>query len=256
MSPAPMRIFNYHASAHALGAQFTRPFHHLIEVQAASALPVTGGHGHSRVDNFHFREFISFRSAHTHVSGAFQAEDGSNNTLVTSTVEGLNLMDVVTADRLVARLYSKHGVNNEEGSISIVGSEIENLRIAGHPVRVELNLELFERICTYEAAQKDYENKGDFYRIAHDPLKNGSTPQSGPNGVFLCSCVKEMETSFAGVERVGHSFSVRGFGKIFLGELTIRHAVRSLTMIRFELGSAVSGGGSAGGGVTNGHHFP
>ena len=40
---------------------------------------------------------------YTHVSGAHQADDGSHNTLVTSTVEGLNLLDVVTADRIVAR---------------------------------------------------------------------------------------------------------------------------------------------------------
>jgi len=40
---------------------------------------------------------------YTHVSGAHQTDDGSHNTLVTSTVEGLNLLDVVTADRIVAR---------------------------------------------------------------------------------------------------------------------------------------------------------
>src|SRR5260370_18212473 len=121
--------FHYHACAHAFSGRFARPFDHLIDVQAASSLPVIGGHGNSRVENFQFREFVSFRKGYTHVSGAHQADDDSNNTLVTSTVEGLNILDVVTADRIVARLYSKHAANEKEGRITMVGSKFQILPI-------------------------------------------------------------------------------------------------------------------------------
>ena len=257
MSPNPSSTFHYHGCADAFSARFTRPFDELIDVQAASSLPIVGGHGNSRVENFRFREFISFRKGYTHVSGAHQADDGSNNTLVTSTLEGLNLLDIVTADRIVARLYSKHKRDEAEGFFTIVGSKFENLRIAGCPVHIEIDQNVFEKIPTFRSALKDFENKGDFYKIAHDPFKTGqSIAARDANGAFLCSCVKEMDTDCPGVKRVGHCFFVPGFGKIFLGEVIIRYGERTVTMIRFELGSAVSGSGSGSGVTGNGHHFP
>ena len=257
MPPEPIRTFHYRGCAHAFAGNFTRPFQELIEVQAASALPINGGHGNARVENFKFREFISFRKGYTHVTGAHQDSDRSNNTLVTATLEGLNLLDVVTADRIVARLYSKHPDGAGEGVFTIAGSKFENLRIAGHPVNIDLDLKTIDSVPTYEAALKEYEKKGDFYKIAHDPLKTGKPiDPRGPNGAFLCSCVKEMETDYPGVVRVAHCFKVPGFGKVFLGELVIRYGERTLTMIRFELGSSISGGGSGSGATGNGHHFP
>jgi len=255
MSPKPGSTFHYHACAHAFNAHFTRPFQETIDVQAASSLPIVGGHGNARVENFRFREFLSFRKGYTHVSGALQPEDKSNNTLVTSTLEGVNLLDVVTADRVVSRIYSKHAENDREGSFTIAGSRIENLRIAGYKVEVHLDLELFERIPTYEEALEEFNKKGDFYKIAHDPFKNGESI-TDPKGVFLCSCVKEINTDCPGVTRKGHSFHVKGFGKIFLGEVVIRHGERTVTMLRFELGSSISGGGSGGGSTGNGHSWP
>ncbi|HVH50249.1 MAG TPA: hypothetical protein VM781_01180 [Candidatus Bathyarchaeia archaeon] len=252
-----MSTFHYHASAHAFSGSFTRPFDQLIDVQAASSLPVIGGHGNSRVENFQFREFVSFKKGYTHVSGAHQADDNSNNTLVTATLEGLNVMDVLTADRVVARLYSKHAAGELEGFVTMVGSKFENLKIAGYPVNLDLDFGLFENIRTFKEAQNSFENDGAFRRIALDPLGTGHNLQpQGPNGAFLCSLVKEMNTSCPGVRRTGHCFSVPGFGKIFLGELMIVHGERTLTMIRLELGSAVSATGSGSSAAANGRTYP
>ena len=257
MSPQPLRTFHYRACAHAYSGHFTRPFHATIDVQAPSSLPIIGGHGSSRVENFQFREFVSFRKGYTHVSGAYQADDDSNNTLVTSTIEGLNIMDMLTADRIVARMYTKHHADEYEGTFTMVGSKFENLRIAGCPVAVELNTELFESVPTFEAATKEFTKKGEFRRIAEDPFQTGQTLKPrGPNGAFLCSCVKEMEASCPGVKRVGHCFIVPGFGKVYLGEVVIRYGERILTMVRLKIGSAVDGGGAAGQIGGNGHHFP
>jgi hypothetical protein len=257
MSPQPFRTFHYHACAHAFSGSFTRPFCQTIDVQASSALPIIGGHGSSRVENFEFREFVSFRKGYTHVSGGHQADDDSHNTLVTSTVEGLNLLDVVTADRIVARLYSKHLPNEPEGFITLVGSKFENLRIAGCPVEIKLNTELFERLPTFAKAKKEYDEKGEIRKIAEDPFQTKQTlKEIKPDGSILCSCVKEMDTTCPGVKRVGHCFTVPGFGKIFLGEVLIRHAERTLTMVRLEIGSAVSGSGTAVQAFTNGRGYP
>lgn len=245
MSPKLPSTFHYHACAHALSARFTRPFDQHIDVQAATSLPIIGGHGNARVENFQFREFVSFRKGYTHVSGAHQDEDDSNNTLVTSVVERVNILDILTADRIVARLYSKHRAGEAEGNFSMVGSRFENLRIADCKVDVDLNLELFENIPTFKQAQEEFNKKGDFREIAEDPFQTGKPVKApGPNGAFLCSFVKQMKTTSPGVKRVGHSFSIPGFGKVFLGEVVIKHAERTLTMVRFEIGSAVSGSGT------------
>jgi len=257
MPPKPPSTYHYHACAHAFSAHFTRPFEHQIDVQAASALPITGGHGQARVENFQFREFLSFKRGYTHVSGAYQEDDNSYNTLVTSVLEGVNLLDIVTADRVVARLYSKHRVGEAEGFISLAGSRFEHLRIAGCDVKVEVDGDLFEKIPTFASAINNFDNKGDFHKIAHDPFKTGkSIDKPGANGVFLCSCIKEMKTDCPGVTREGHCFSVPGFGKIFLGEVLVMHAARNLTMIRFEIGSATKGGGTGGGAFSNGRTYP
>lgn len=260
MSPSPFRTFHYHACAHAFSGHFKRPFEHQIDVLAASVLPITGGHGQARVENFQFREFVSFRKGTTHVSGARLDDDKSHNTLVTATVEGLNLLDVVTADRIVARLYSKHHEDEAEGSFNMIGSRFEGLRIADCDVKVDLDLELFEKVRTYKEAVTEFDKKGDFYKIASDPFKDRGKEllkNPEPNGAFLCSCVKDIKTACPGVTRIGHhGFHVRGFGTIFLGEVVITHGQRTVTMIRFEMGSAVSATGTTVQASSNGRTYP
>lgn len=257
MSPKSARTFHYHACAHAFSAQFTRPFHHQIDIQAQSALPVVGGHGHARVESFEFRDFISFKKGYSHVSGGHQAGDDSNNTLSTAAVEGLNMFDVLTADRVVSRLYSKHPVGSTEGNITWIGSKFENLRVAGFPVHIELNVALFHDLLTYEAAEKAFTKGGEFRKIAEDPLNTGNALKPAQvNGVFLCSIVKEIKVDGPGVKVKGHSIYVPGFGTAYLGELIIKPGEKTLTMLRFELGSSVDGTGTAGGTKSNGRPWP
>jgi hypothetical protein len=254
----PVSLFHYHAYAHAFSGRFTRPFEAQIDVQAASSLPATGGHGGARVENFQFHEFISFKKGYTHASGAQQRADNSNNTLVTSALEGLNMLDILAADRIVARLYSKHAKDSAEGNITMHGSKFENLSICGHPVNITLDFDLFEGIQTYEQAQRAFlDPASDFHKIAEQPFHDGQVlkPQDD-NGVFLCSLVKEMDVDYAGVERCGHSLYVPGFGTVYFAEVLITHGQRTLTMLRFELGSTISASGSAISATTNGRQWP
>jgi hypothetical protein len=256
-TPIPSNYYHFNAHGHGLSAHFHRPIEHLIDVQAATSLPTTGGHGHSRVENFRFREFISFRAAYSHVSGSRNPVDDTYTTLVTATVEGLNLLDVVTADRIVARLATQHPTKDREPEVRLVGSKFENLQIAGCKVDLELDYDFFDRLNTFETMLNELASNPQFKKMAEDPFQTG-TANKLPDirGVLLCSLVKNMETTCPGVTRHGHCFVVPHFGKIYLGELLAWHGSRTLTMLRFELGSPISGTGSTGEATVNGSPWP
>jgi hypothetical protein len=251
-------IFNGHG--HALSGRITHPFDHQIEVQAGMSLPTTGGIGHARVENFRFREYVSFSTAYTYVAGSKRGRD-TYTTLVTSVVENLNILDVVTADRVVARLASHHSLdeklNQEEPEITLLGSKIDNLKISGCPVQLVFEDDLFLRCNTFETLKKEFDGSAGFRKMAADPFV--TTPPRvpvDPRGVFLCSLVKQMEINCPGVKVVGHAFEVPEFGRVYIGEVLAQYRKRTVTMLRFDLGCPLVGGFVAAQSIGNGHPLP
>jgi hypothetical protein len=246
MAPSPS--FHYHANAHALSGRLHRPLQHLVEVQAGSTLSIAGGHSHSRVDNFRFKEMISMTAGYSHVSGSEKHVNGKSvpTTLATATVEGLNILDMVTADRIVARLASSYDESSGESRILLVGSRFENLRIAGYEVKVTLHHELAVQLGTLADARKQLENNEEFRTMAADPFASGDSPEnSDAHGTIRCSLVKEVHPpKCPGVESRGvhgHVFVIPEFGKIRLAEVVFEHGRKTLTMLRVELGSPTDG---------------
>jgi hypothetical protein len=251
------KTYFYNAHAHGLSARFERPVEHMIEVQAATSLPTTGGHGNARVSKFKFQEFVSYETAYSHVSGSQNKADASYTTLVTATIEGLNILDVVTADRIVARMSSQHPGEHHEPHIVFLGSRFDNLRIAGCPVETELNHDLFLRLDTFAAIRKELESNNDFRKMAEDPYQTGQAQKlPDANGVLLCSLVKTMKVNCPGVTRHGHVFHVPQFGNIFMGEILAKHGIRTLTMLRLEMGSPVQATANVAETVVNGQTWP
>ena len=235
-------IFNGHG--HALSGHITHPFDHQIEVQAGMSLPTTGGIGRSRVENFRFQDYVSFTLGYTYVAGSNNGQ-GTYTTLVTAAVENLNILDVVTADRVVARLATQHKLDGDKPSeplITVLGSTIENLRIGGCSVDLQFEDDLFLRLNTFEALKKEFDANAGFRKIAADRFvtKPPRVP-ADPQGVFLCSLVKDMKINCAGVKREGHSFEVPEFGRVYIGEVLAQYSKRTVTMLRVELGCPIVG---------------
>jgi len=274
------RTFHYHASAHALSGQFWRPFQRIIEVQAPSTLPSIGGVGNSRVENFRLDNLVSFKAGYTHVMGSeMELKDAqgrpriAHTTQVTSTVEGLNVLDVITADRIVGRLTSIHDVEDQdaggEARIIMIGSRFENFRVAGCEAYVHLHPELLT-LDTFLAVRKLPE-KHEFWKLAADTVKavdpDAKIEKRAPeaHGALLCSLVKEVKFKCLdegqdvcpGVERHGrHRFHVREFGNVFLGEVFFQHGQKTLTMLRIELGSPNGAGMTVVQASSNGRPWP
>jgi len=263
MASAPVRsyqqsYFYFDACSQALTAHFTRPADHHIDALASSSLCSTGGHSTARVNKFSDGKFISFAAGYTEVSAGYEDDEASNDTQATATVEGLNILNVVTADLVVASTYSEHPTHASEGSVSMAGCQLENLRILGQPVKMELNFSLFDGIQTFKQAQEAYLQKGEFWQIAKDPFQTGQDlPPQKETGAFLCSLIKGgIQVDAPGVQTAGHTIVIPNFGTIYLAEMMISHAQRTFSMIRFNLDAAVIASGSVACGTTNGKQYP
>ncbi|HUL36017.1 MAG TPA: hypothetical protein VL128_19185 [Candidatus Eisenbacteria bacterium] len=229
MPASQSTAFHYHASAHALSGTFSRPIQKSIEVQGSVALPLGGGHGQAGVESFAFEKRLSFSHAYSRVSGS-KGTDNKHHTEATVAVAGLNILDVVTADRVVGRLTSEHDPAQREGHILALGSRFDNLCISGHPVRVVLDHQLFLDTPTYDHLSK---------KVA-GAKKSGKMAQES-NGVIVCSLVKSMEIDCPGITVEGHVITVPHFGKIYVCEIIAEPGKRLLSMLRLELGSPDAG---------------
>jgi len=277
------RVHYYHADGSALGATLETPIQAIVPVQAPISLPVVGGYATSRVENFNYESIFSFKSAYTNVAGTVSTKNGGWVTMVTSSVQGLNVLDVITADEVVTKIMTEHPRDPKDGydpKVSFVGSRISNLRIGGHRVKVTLDLDMCDqgdadkypgKPCLEDrkfvaAAEKQYKRMND--KAAFPAwVKDKTIPEwvkaryqwdnakRDARGMVLCSLVKELDGEFPG-KPCGHVLDVPEIGKIFLAELLVDHNSYRLVMMRLELGCGTKGGGGIGGGNIEGRTAP
>jgi len=215
--------FNFHGHGHALSGEFRHPLFALIPAQASASLSSIGGVALAKADNYHFQDFVCFKSAHTHISGKRRRGEGGETfvTHASTVVKGLNILGMVTADRIVSRLTSIHNPKEPEGHIIAEDSRFEGLKIDGEEVKVTLRHELLVKCKTFGDLAKSGK------MVAHDRKRQ----------VGICSLVEKIETKLSGVDLKRHLIEVKNFGKIFLAEVFSYPGTRTLTMLRLELGS-------------------
>jgi hypothetical protein len=254
-----------------------------IETQAASVLAADGGQSHARVLDFKFNSFISVADAHTEVSGSYDPCHDVHTTTAYSTLEKVNVADVLTADRIVARLAVYSFADDKETSFSITGSHFENLNIAGHKVEVKWPTYTFNGYETFSGAAGagGWMVGSELAKLKTDALKaleqtyhalKGMTgliegwKKNDPNrSTYLLSPanqatmeghenakVENNDWASAGIQQYGNVFCIPKFGVIRLFELVVHKHFRSLTMFRVQMCSgadgSTSGGGTVGGG--------
>ncbi len=184
----------------AIGAagRIIQPFQESIESQAATALAFVGGYGSARSAGFSYRGILKFDLAQSQVTGLpcdCDDEETSSVANIQSTVEGLNILDMVTADRVIANLVSTYPAPKGEPSILFFGSRFENLRIAGIPIDIDI--------------------------AAADPAE-------GP-------LVRLIVPERAGLRVYNNAIEVAGFGTVTLATATSSGSTGSLCMIQVDL---------------------
>ena len=218
--------FNFHGHGHALSGEFRHPLWSIIPAQASASLSSIGGIAMAKAENFHFQDFVCFKSAHTHISG--KRRDETFVTHASTVVKGLNVLGMVTAERIVSRLTSIHNPKEPEGHIIAEDSRFEGLKIDGEEVKVTLRHDLLVKCKTF----------GDLTKGIAGDEKSGKIVALGKDRqVAICSLVEKIETKLKGVDAKHHVIEVKNFGKIFLAEILAYPGTRTLTMLRLELGS-------------------
>jgi hypothetical protein len=281
--------FIFHAFAIGVSGRITAPFDEVIPVQASSALPGAGGFGTSRIENFRFRNILSFDAATAVVAGSDSpAQTGgqdsakspdmrSHDAVATTIVEGLDILGVVKADRIVARIASSHPFDKTKpSSIVPIGTSFENLRIAGHKAEIDLAIDTFSKLATAQSVRDAFRNNTDGFRDEFKQMtligREGDIPAAvkkyfsprdydtaenipQSNGVIIGSLVRQIKGLGPELMVCGHIVVVPSFGIIRLGELKITNSARRILMLQVHLGSTPEGNIGTCGAEGNGDGF-
>lgn len=264
------RDHEYHAEAHALAGNIVLPLEQDITPHALTTVPAKGGYRAQQAQEYRLETIISYGRAHTQVAGHKETvkKGGGWNTLATAVVEDLNILNIVTADRVVAQIHTHHYEDSYVPRISFLGTHFQNLRIAGHLVEIDLDVEIIgekpendqpytrdkgfvERISRQHARLRGHENVFEeiLHRYNRVPESFGS-PMDGQETVE-CSLVRQAKGSYPG-KTCGHVIHLRDFGTIYLAMAKIVHedynkkgiperTTVSVEMIRAEMGCIANG---------------
>jgi hypothetical protein len=266
------RVFYYHADASAVGGQLTYPEQRVLKTHGACSLAQAGGVSSTRLSDLSYDHILSAEQAQTHVSGAHRDGQGWS-TLVTSVVDKVDLLGVVTADRMVARLSVEHPQVGYGPKVTVVGSHFDNLRIGGVPVEVSIDVDLFQLPSSDRYPDLPWPDEPSLLRKAVDQSQQivgspglpeglrrryewiGSERDRAQKGYLLCSLVDGITGQVPG-QTFGHILLIPGFGTLFLGEVVVTSGGVRLTMLRAELGCSIEGTVSVAVCFSNGQPMP
>lgn len=281
MPKAVPRTHTFNAEAKIFEGSLSLPLVQQIQPQAHAMLPAEGGYRAQHSAGYRLEGILSYSAAHSQVAGNSGTKPGQGwETLSTTVIENLNVLEIVTADRVVGQIITEHPLAGYVPHVSFLGTRFENLRIAGHPVDLDYDPDILGSKPAKDGAYtKDSDLKSrvssQYDRILkaknlpedlHDRYNRLSSTLGSPETVE-CSLVNQAVGPYPG-QSFGHVIVIPHFGTITLAKLTVTHTdfvqktgspkltTVNLTMIDFQFGCAISGGGSGGGGQNNGGTLP
>lgn len=284
------RSHSFHAEAKALHGDFFLPLRHVIEPQASALLEPSGGYLSQHALPFRAEGVVSYRAAHTQVAGNKDLKEGHGwSTVSTAVIEGLNILEIVTADRIVAQIFAEYPLEGYVPKISILGTRFENLRIAGEPVTVKIDPDLFgekpakdlhytqdegfmSRVMARQKSLFAHSDLPEHTRATYERYNQGAVVKEEVvdgeptrTETIECSLASQIEGSFPGAA-YGHALSIPQFGTIHLVAAKLMHhdfvngvpqkTTVELKMIDAKLGCIGHGTVSAASARTNGGTAP
>jgi hypothetical protein len=223
----------YDATAYVFSAELEQPIQRTVGKQSFVELPGAGGYRFERSEPFRLEGIVSHEGGYTQVAGYQSSDNLGAITLATSVLEGVNILDVLTADRVVAQITSQHAVGASVPSVSFLGTRFENLRIAGQKIEIDPHLDILG--SKPEGDESYFNDGGVFSRIAHQYAnikRMAGLPQWASDqfnwdpakvqGQNQMDCSLVNGVSGTPGKSYGHVIDIPFFGKIFLAELTVK----------------------------------
>ena len=250
---------HFHGEAHVLSGQLQRPVEQRIEKHAEIILrDQKDGHLTRFTEEVNIEGLVSFQSGRTRVSGSRSLKNDPKNhgfvTVATSVVEGLNVFEVITADRIVAQVSTDYpmdsGRKDKDGRtehanyphVTFLGTHFDNVRVNGGLLTLKLNLGILgerEGDTSYlshrsflDRARKQTEritNAKDLpehlQRVFADRLKAMDKLKGSRESKITFSIVENIDNldtiPIPGVKVVGHVLILPHFGTVSLGEVNV-----------------------------------
>jgi len=297
MTPTPADSapsHDYHAQAQLLRGHLERPIDQAIEPLGAISLdgPMEG-HFARRAENVSIEGLISFARGETRVSGARSLKDNGWVTLATSILEGLNVFEIITADRLVSQISTDHPYKyGHFPHVTFLGTQFQSFRVSGFAPELKLNLgfcgdkpagdrsyfqdpkflrgveEQTERIAGARGLPKELKDEYD-ERLAYIKtlISAGNAGEKGGHKPITCSLVQSIgEIPIPGVQSFGNVLLIPEFGTVRLAEIELAEKADSktgrpnvyftLTAATMKLGCVGDGTLAAGTVQANGQSYP
>jgi hypothetical protein len=247
------RAHEFHAEAHVLSGELQRPIQQKIEPHVPVLLrDERGGHLTRLTEDVSIEGLVTFETGHTRVSGSKSLKHHGWVTLSTSILEGLNVFEIITADRVVAQVSTEHPyVDGHVPHVTFLGTKFENLQVGGFPIRINLNLDVCGRkpkgdksYLTNSTFLKDVEKqttsiaKASFLpetlrkryddRLAEIEAilasKGEIEPHEGTPVKTTCSLIESIDIKgvpIPGLETVGNLLVIPNFGAVALAEVEV-----------------------------------
>jgi hypothetical protein len=257
----------YNAKAYILEADLRQPVASDIKPQALVELPRDGKYTFKEVGPFRLAGVLSYRYGYTQVAGHPSSKGHGLNTLATSVVEDINVLDVVTADRVVGQISTDYPGNGKDEvqvpRVTFLGTRFVNLRIGGHKVDIDQDIHILGPKPRNDRSY--FEDAGSLTRMTRQfahirKMKKLPDWAAGEFARDKNATQREDVAQMSLVNSVngapgatfGHVIDVPHFGRIYLGELTIDRKLEDgsddyylytfkLRMIRLDMGCIGSG---------------
>ncbi len=259
---AMKRYHVFHAGAHILSGELEHPIKQPIEHYGNVVIEKTRRESlfTESVGETSVEGLISFQAGHTRVIGSqltnkkdiWGNEHSGWVTQSTSVLEGFNVGDVITADRVVAQVSAEHPLTypGHVPKVTFLGTRFENLQVAGYPVQLELNLGFcgntpegdrpyledigfLDRVQGQLNSVEDKEHLPQVLKKQYDDTiadinslkklaKGGSSGGRTGNSKLQCSLIKSIAPiPIPGVKVFGNTIFIPNFGTVSLAEVEV-----------------------------------
>jgi len=188
------------------------------------------------------QQYFSFASAYSEVSAQFDAVNQGYRTIATAVITGLNILNVLTADKVVGQMSTFYPIGDAVPTVNFIGTQFLNLCINTEPLTLDQNLGIFGDGPANDGSYFDDTDvtsaiSAQTEAITDNPalpvsLQSQFTANAANANVLECSLVSSVSGSTA--QSFGNIIVVPGFGTIYLADVELTRTKSSTSPDGFK----------------------